>query len=238
MISPYRDSERSRSAAEAIEVIFEDDTLAITAPKDTGKWFRGDNSVKVEVHAPIDSSTRIDVASAQVNCRGRYSQVEVNSASGDIKIDEVTGDTTIDTASGKAQVMRIGGELTAFTASGDITVTDIEGPARIKTASGKTIISHTGGDVDFGSASGKLQVESAHRGTISVNTASRSASVGVDSGTGVWLDLNSMSGSINSDLGTTGDAPDSHDLTIQIRTASGGIDILRAKQKAAAYRLI
>ena len=187
----------------------------------------------VEVHAPIDSRARINVASASVNCRGRFSHAAVNSASSDIKIEEVTGDTNINAASGKAQIASIGGELTASTASGGITIANIEGSARVNSASGNTVIAHAGGDIDFGSASGNFQLGSAHRGTISVKTASVRASIGVDAGIGVWLDLNSKSGSINSDLDTTGDPPESYDLTVQVRTASGDIDIRRSKQKAA-----
>lgn len=232
LISPNGRSERARAAAEAVEVFFEGDSLTITAPKDSGKWFRNDSSVKVEVHAPINSSARIDVASASVKCRGQYSQVQVNSASGGIEIDEVLGELKIQTASGDARIVSVGGQLIANSASGDVLLATAEGSVRVNTASGDIEIAEAGGDVHSKSASGDLHIGATHGGTISANSASGDVSVGVVPGTGVWLDLNSLSGSINSDLDTAGDAPDSHDLTVQARTVSGDIDILRSKQKA------
>jgi DUF4097 and DUF4098 domain-containing protein YvlB len=123
--------------------------------------------------------------------------------------------------------------LTANTASGDVLVANVEGRIDTKTASGDIEIGQAGGDVDSNSASGDLRVDAVRSGTISVNSASGGVSVGVVSDTGVWLDLNSKSGSISSELDTSGDPPDTHGLSIQIRTVSGDIDILRAKQRAA-----
>lgn len=230
-VSPFEDSERSRQATEAITVEFHGSNLSIEAPENTS-WRRDDHLVKIEVQAPVDSSARIFVASASVGCRGRYSEIQVNSASGNIGIDEVTGDVKIQTASGNTQIVSVGGRLAANAASGDVTVVKVEGRVDTQTASGDISVATADGDVHSQSASGDLRIESAQRGAISALSASGDVSIGVVPGTGVWLDLNSKFGSINSDLDTSGDVPDSHDLSIQVRTASGDIGIVRAKQKA------
>lgn len=217
VVSPYGDSERARLAAEAIDVEFNGDSLSIEAPANTS-WHREDHLVKIEVLAPSGSSVLINVASASVKCSGQYSQVQVNSASSEMEIDEVSGDVKIQTASGDTRIVSVGGRLTANTASGDVLVANVGVSVRVNTASGDVEIAEAGGAV--------------HTGTVSVNSASGSVSVGVVSGTGVWLDLNSKSGSINSDLDTTGEPPDTHDLTIQVRTVNGDIDILRVPQTA------
>jgi hypothetical protein len=55
-------------------------------------------------------------------------------------------------------------------------------------------------------------------------------SIGVAAGTGVWLDLDSASGDTHSDLSMSeGTAnPGGATLTLQVRTASGDIDVHRS----------
>lgn len=233
VVTPVGNSEQSRAAAKATEVIFEGDKLTVEAPQNSGRWFRGDASIRVDVQAPVDSNAQIGVASASVECRGRYGQIEVGAASGDVEIDEVEGDASIGTASGDIRVSSVGGQLEVATASGDLTVIRVDGTAQLKTASGDFEITEAGSDVHHKSASGDLRIGAAHRGTVSSNTASGEVSISVVPDTGVWLDLNSNSGSINNVLDTTGGPPDTHDLSIQVRTVSGNIDILRAHSKAA-----
>jgi hypothetical protein len=62
-------------------------------------------------------------------------------------------------------------------------------------------------------------------------TASGDVSVGVAAGTGVWLDLNTASGSTTSDLAMGGGPSEGvreAALEVRIRTASGDIDVHRA----------
>ncbi|MCH7735415.1 MAG: DUF4097 family beta strand repeat protein, partial [Chloroflexi bacterium] len=120
-------------------------------------------------------------------------------------------------------------QLTAQTASGDVTAPRVEGAVTAKTASGDVEIGEAGSDVRANTASGDLRVETASRGTVSSKSASGSVSIGVATGTGVWLDLNTVSGSINNGLDTTATEPESRDLTIQVRTVSGDIDITRSR---------
>ena len=63
-----------------------------------------------------------------------------------------------------------------------------------------------------------------------VNTVSGDVGIGVKSGTGVWLDVGTVSGRTRNglDMGAGGEASGSaggHDLSLQLRTVSGDIDI-------------
>ncbi|NQW16685.1 MAG: DUF4097 family beta strand repeat protein [Chloroflexi bacterium] len=220
------------AAAEATEVSFNGNTLEITYPDSSRGWFRRHNKVDVVVVAPLDSTARIGVASASVECRGKFDQMKVKTASGNVDIDDVTGDLEVQSASGDTRVASVGGQLSFRSASGRLEVSDVGGSIGVKTASGKIEIGAAGGDVKAQSASGSLQVGAAHRGIIIMKTASGKASVGVAPGTGVWLDLDSTSGRINTGLDTVANPPDNRDLTIRIRTVSGSIDILRAVEPA------
>jgi DUF4097 and DUF4098 domain-containing protein YvlB len=95
-------------------------------------------------------------------------------------------------------------------------------------ASGSTSLGTTQGTVKVHSASGDLRVARARAGKIKVSTASGDTTIGVPAGTGVWLDLNTGTGTTTSDLAVGGDAPLSgHDLELRIGTASGDIEVHR-----------
>jgi hypothetical protein len=75
------------------------------------------------------------------------------------------------------------------------------------------------------------------RGAVRVDTVSGAASVGVAAGTGVWLDLRTLSGSTSSDLNPGDQAPPTgHDLELQVRTVSGDIDVHRVAVDAPVSR--
>jgi DUF4097 and DUF4098 domain-containing protein YvlB len=226
-------SRHNDTAVEATEVSFNGDTLEIASPQNSGGLFRRDDGIDVIVKAPLDSSARIGVASASVECLGRYEELDVKTASGNVEIQDVTGDVTISSASGRASLGSVGGQLKVRTASGRLEVSDVGGAINAKTASGRMEIGNAGGDVKVKSASGRLEIDSVHRCTVSVKTVSGRVSVGVAPGTGVWLDLDSKSGNIKTGLDTSESPPDHHDLTLEIRTTSGSIDIHRAQQLAA-----
>ena len=232
-VTPYGSSRQDREAAEATKVVLNRDELTIEAPKGTG-YLRSTVQLKIEVQAPIDSDIQVSVASATIKCRGRYGVAVIKTASGDAEIEDATGNVKVQTASGNVRINNVGGKLTAKTASGDITANDVAGAVNLRSASGDVTIAEAHADVRSKSASGALEIGVAHSGTISANSASGEVTVGVVPNTAVWLDLDSQSGSINSDLDTSGSQPDSVDLTIQARTASGDIEILRAREKTTA----
>jgi DUF4097 and DUF4098 domain-containing protein YvlB len=232
-VTPRGSSRQDREAAEATTVILSGDELTIEAPKGAS-YLRQSVQLKIEVQAPIDSDVRVGVASATVNCKGRYHEVVVKTASGDVEIEDATGDMKIQTASGDVQINSIGGSFSAKTASGAVTVNDVAGATTLRSASGKLEIAEAHTDVRSKSASGDLVIGVAHSGVISANSASGAVSVGVVPNAGVWLDLDSVSGSINSDLDRSDTKPDSVDLTIHATTTSGDIDILRAREKTTA----
>ncbi len=232
-VTPYGSSRQDREAAEATKVIFNGDELRIEAPKGTS-YLRSSVQLKIEVQAPIDSDVQVSVASATISCKGRYKTVVIKTASGDAEIGDATGNVKVQTASGDVRLGDIGGKFSAKTASGDITAKDVVGAATLRSASGDIAIAEAHSDVRSKSASGALEIGVAHNGTISANSASGEVTVGVVPNAGVWLDLDSRSGSINSDLDTSRSQPESVDLTIQARTASGDIEIIRARERTKA----
>jgi DUF4097 and DUF4098 domain-containing protein YvlB len=235
---PHDNSAAAREAAANTVVELRGDTLVVEGPDITGGWlFRRTPKLRVTVRVPLDCTLAIKVASADVRCRGRYAAANITTASGDLQLDDVTGDVTVTTASGDANVERAGGQVKVSGASGDVRVGNAGGDVSAHSASGDLDVAVAGGSVQATTASGDIRVGSASRGTVRLNTASGDVSVGVTAGTGVWLDLNSVAGSTRSNLAMTdspGRATPNAELTLQVRTVSGDIEVHRVSLPAAA----
>jgi DUF4097 and DUF4098 domain-containing protein YvlB len=234
-VTPFDASSSSREAAERTRVELQGTSLLIE-PQDAGSWLRRRGGrIRVSARVPFDSSVQMKIASADARCRGRYASAAIHSASGDVFLDEVTGEVVVNTASGDARVDRVGGHLRAHSASGDIVVGRVDDTVGAHSASGDVQLGEVGGAVNVKTASGDVRIGTAHRGSVRVHSASGDVSVGVAPGTGVWLDLSTVSGSAQSDLTVGNNAPEgTADLSISVRSMSGDIEVRRAGAPAAA----
>ena len=97
----------------------------------------------------------------------------------------------------------------ARTASGDIRVGAADASVTARTASGRVLV--------LGLASGRADL----------NSVSGDIEVKVVPGTGVFLDLASVTGRVTSDL-LTSDQGDGAELHLQCRTVSGSVHVARA----------
>lgn len=231
-VTPQGNGEASRSAAEATNALFENGTLLIELPMEHRRG--SPPAIHVEARVPADSRIRIRVASAHVDCRGQYGEAEVHSASGNVAVGDVTGHGKIHTASGEVRIGAVGGDLSVNSASGDIAAGVVSGSVEARTASGDLKVRSVGGNLSVQTASGDVEVGGISRGETIVKTVSGKVDIAVARGTGVWLDLSSMSGKITSDLETDDSSSESRDLSIHARTVSGRISIDRAAQTVNA----
>jgi DUF4097 and DUF4098 domain-containing protein YvlB len=228
-IQPFDGRPESAELAAETRAELRGDTLKIATPESSG-WRGRNGSISVTVHVPIDSSAEAKVASAGTSFHGRLARVEVESASGDVYVELVTGDATVQTASGDVRAGRVEGNLRVKGASGDLNAQHIGGSLGVKSASGDIEVEALGGDADIKTASGDVRIGASTRGTLRVNTVSGDVGIGVKSGTGVWLDVGTVSGRTRNglDMGAgaeTSGSTGGHDLSLQLRTVSGDIDI-------------
>jgi hypothetical protein len=176
-------------------------------------WPGGNESLDVTVEVPEGSSCLVHAESADVSCTGEMSALDVRTASGDVSADRVSDLARVVTASGDVQV-GAAAEARVETASGDVRIEQADGAVTVRTASG---------DVWIAQASGRRA---------EVKSASGDISVAVARGIGVYLDLSSVSGTVSSDL-EPAEENGGADLTLQCRTISGDVQVLRAAQPAA-----
>jgi hypothetical protein len=233
-VLPYDESGASREAADQTVVELRGDTLVVEIP-DHG-WRLRRSHVRVEVRLPEDSRLQVKLASAEGRLLGRYGDSVVETASGDVQVGHVAGYLRLHAASGNVRVDRVDGQLGLDTSSGGVTVGRTGGDAAVQTASGNVVVTQADGSVRVRTASGDLRLDSVRRGEVRLSSSSGDVEVGVATGTSVWLDLSTASGTTRSELTRLGpEGPGGNpDLTLSVRTASGDIELRRVPLPTAA----
>jgi DUF4097 and DUF4098 domain-containing protein YvlB len=175
----------------------------------------GSHSLRIRARVPHASRATLQTASADMKLRGRYAEVETNSASGDLVVQgEIEGDARIKTVSGDVRIDRVGRDLRVQSVSGDANV----GPV--------------GGSVETKSVSGDVRLDSVREGNVTAQSVSGDIEVGIAPGTNLDVDAGSVSGDLSSEvpLGTdpgsgVGDGPT---LVVRGKTVSGDFRVFRA----------
>jgi hypothetical protein len=186
--------------------------------------------VRLRVTAPHGADVEISTASADANGRGRFGSLKAEVASGDLRFTDLASRVDLKCASGDVDLERIGGEARVTTASGDIWIGSVEGEATIRSASGDISVDEAGSSVTVQTASGDQRVGSVTSGRVVMQSASGDQTVGIRRGSGVHLDVRTMSGDTTSELEIE-DAPaggDGPQIELRATSMSGDIRILRA----------
>jgi DUF4097 and DUF4098 domain-containing protein YvlB len=208
-----------------LTVDYESGRLDISEPEKRGLRRHG-KSTHLVISVPDGSRCTIGTASADVGCLGEYSAVDIRAASGRVDVHFVRGPAEITTMSGGIQIDQAA-EPTAQSASGRILVRHATGDLVARTASGNISIGKADASVTARTASGEVLINSVARGRADLNSVSGDIRVRVAQGTGVLLDLASVTGRVSSDLHPS-DQEGQEDLQLHSRTVSGAIHVARA----------
>lgn len=191
------------------------------------------SSFTVHVTAPQHSGIRIQSQSAEVAVTGPAARLEVRTASGEVRVDDVYGPSVIQTASGDIAV-RSTATCDLRSASGDIAVRHVSDEAVAHATSGDIQFDVVGADVKARTVSGELRVLDVRAGHAELISVSGDVEVGIHSGTLAAVDLSTVSGRTDTDLPVTESAPVEDDeaasplLDLKIKTTSGDIRVRRA----------
>jgi DUF4097 and DUF4098 domain-containing protein YvlB len=231
--------------ADEVTVTFENNRLSVIGPKDGGGWFSGrDRELVVEVELPTASDVAIKTGSADIEIEGQINEARVKTGSGDVTCDTFTGQAKIETGSGDVELSEAHAELQVKSGSGDISVGSCLGNLNISTGSGDVEVGTTNGktvvktgsgdlkvvtanaDLSLSTGSGDLSVGTVRRGRVSLKGASSDVEIGIPAGTPVWADINTVTGSIRSDLESVGAPQEGQEhVELQARTVSGDITL-------------
>jgi DUF4097 and DUF4098 domain-containing protein YvlB len=154
----------------------------------------------------------------------------VSTASGDVEANRVEGGVNVKSASGDTRVQEVLGDADVQTASGDIELEIVRGAVNVNSASGDVTIGEAYDNVSASTVSGDQEHGAVMRGNVSAHSVSGDVTIGVRRGSKVYLDCNTVSGDTSSELELTTDAPDGDGPLVEIRakTVSGDIRITRA----------
>jgi DUF4097 and DUF4098 domain-containing protein YvlB len=235
-VEPFGDGQESHEAAGNTRIDLNGDELIVDAPDASGWIFRRSARVRVAIRVPSDSTLALTVTSADATCLGRLAEAVVKASSGDVSIEEVTGDLSVEQTSGDCSIRRVGGNASVASSSGDVRIGSVGGETIVTAASGDVVIDEAAGSVSAKTASGDIRLRAIRSGTANLNSTSGDVGVGVPAGTLVWLDLSTTSGKTTSDLTVTDSSPGEGgaQLTLQVRTTSGDIEVRRVSQPANA----
>ena len=178
----------------------------------SGGILRRGGDYRVRIAAPHWATVRANLASADINGRGRYAEVDVKVASGDVEFEEIRGEAGVNAASGDVHLEKVG-TAKLNTASGDIRVDEATDGGEINTASG---------DVDL---------RSVVAGEVRVNSASGDIDIGIAKGSRLWVDAQTLSGDTSSELDLESGEIQTDEgplVELKARSMSGDIAVKRA----------
>ena len=238
---PLNDSDATHQAIEKASVTARGDDVLVELEGGRGwsitigSWGIGSAKVSVRITCPNGSDLECDTASADVRVTGTLGDARVRTASGDLRLERIEGQLEAKSASGDFQVEHVEGRGTVNTVSGDVQVRTAMSGLTVNSVSGDAVLGEVYGDLNAGTVSGDLMVRAAGPGDVGLKAVSGDVVVAMRRGLRLRLDVNSVSGSVGSELDVS-DAPtrtDGPEATLRVRTVSGDVRITRAAEAVA-----
>jgi DUF4097 and DUF4098 domain-containing protein YvlB len=185
--------------------------------------------VHVRIRCPHGAELDVKTVSAEVRGEGILGAASVKCVSGDVTLPDLLGDARIKSVGGDVRLSQVEGALEVQTVSGDVSAHFAAGNVSITTVSGDLRIDEAGRSVTTKSVSGDQFVGSVKAGAM-CQSVSGDVYVAVPRGLQVYIDANSRSGDVSSELEPSeGDAPQGGPVAeLRVKTMSGDIRIARA----------
>jgi DUF4097 and DUF4098 domain-containing protein YvlB len=186
-------------------------------------------SFAITVTTPPGGDVTVTGASATTSLRGPMGEVTVTSSSGDLGVEQCT-ELHARSASGDVRAGRVEGRAEVGNASGDVRISAAGGAVSVRTASGDVLLGSVGTDATVKTASGDVRVDRAASGSLRLVTVSGDVTVGVVPGLRVWLDVQTVSGRMRSELDDEGPVAggEAAQLSVVLQSVSGDMRLRRA----------
>ena len=182
------------------------------------------------ITVPRATEGEITSRSGRVEVANVTGPLAIEASSGRVALRDIAGDVRIDSRSGGVQVESIGGMLTISSRSGTVRVDGCDGDVNVQTRSGAIQLAELGAALQVEQRSGTVRYEGGVCGPYTINVSSGSVRIALDRGSRFFLDAESSSGSVRSDMpvrrGSGAGRSPKGAPTVLIRTRSGSIHIL------------
>jgi DUF4097 and DUF4098 domain-containing protein YvlB len=185
-------------------------------------------SSDIVVRAPSGSEVEARNASGDVAVEVTTANLDIATASGDVRARTIGGNASIKVASGDVSLGVVEGSLGLVSASGEINVRSVDGDVDVKTASGDAVIGQAGGSVRMHSASGELKVGHHGGGDVQIRTLSGDVILGIPPRRTIELDMQSMSGDLVNRLPASDGSPPEATIRISLSSVSGDLTLRSA----------
>ncbi len=175
---------------------------------------------------------RSDDGDVQIGQAG--GDVDARASDGNLRIDSISGDAVITADDGDVRIGHVGGAVVVKNSDGDTTIGTADGDVRVRADDGDIHIGRAGADLDAKTSDGDIRVGEVVQGSVVLESDDGDLEVGIASGTAAWLDVDTESGRVRSDLEAT-TPPGESERTVRVRgrTASGDITVRRAALSGA-----
>jgi Putative adhesin len=186
--------------------------------------------VRVHIRCPHGADLDVKTVAADLRTEGSLGTASVKTVSGEVTLPVLAGDARVKAVSGDIRIMQAEGGVEAQTVSGDVTAHAAGGDVSITTVSGDLRIDEAGRSVTTKSVSGDQFIGAVTAGAM-CQSVSGDVYVAIPRGLQVYIDANSRSGDVSSELDPSeGDlaAEGGQVAELRIKTMSGDIRIARA----------
>ena len=185
-------------------------------------------SVRVLVELPARSDLEVTTASADVKIVGEVGVARIRTASGDLRM-EAVGQLDVSSASGDVRVGSVAADASCSSVSGDVVLGDVAGRLTVSTASGDVSVTSVGDDAEIGTASGDIRIDQSGGTSIDCKCISGDITVGLPAGIRVEPDISTLSGrtSLPAPSAKPQAGVDRRRVRVRLHTVSGNIAIER-----------
>ncbi len=184
-------------------------------------------STDVKLYVPDDAAGEIRVASGDVIVGTEVGELNVASASGDIRVNAtVLRDFFAKSASGDVKTRRVGGHVFIATASGGAIIEDVGGDLTFNSASGDLRAGAVAGMIEIKAVSADVFIDAVSGHTVRARTLSGDVRLGIPPGRTVDLDMQTLSGEVVNRLTKSDGGGDRKtSLAISVKTVSGNLKL-------------
>lgn len=240
-----------RNAAESVRVSHTGADISVVGPFRLNLFGPGD-SIDVVVRVPEASDASVNLKYGSVRVAGpigtarlaldygdasieRAGRADLGLGHGELRVEHISGDADVTLKSGRARIGTVGGALRLKGSDAGIDIGTIAGTADIATSTGVVQLGDPGPALTVRSAYGPVRITELVSGVARIEASYGALSLGVRSGTPVWLDATSRHGVVRNGLtADAGPADGEASLELHARTGYGDITVHRAPAGAAA----
>lgn len=230
---PLRDNDATRQAIAEAKVELSDHSggheVTIQIAKRSGLLVGRGAKVGVRIRCPHGSDLQLRGGSADLEAIGTLGTVRVKTASGDVSLED-SDRLELETASGDVRVRDVVGTAELRGASGDVSIRRCGGQITANLVSGDLTVGEAAAGFALTTVSGDVHVHAAGGGGMRVQAVSGDVHLGIKPGERLYIDATSVSGTMSSELDVN-DAPpaDATEMReLRVRTVSGDVKIVRA----------